>query len=64
MSSTGEQDKIIGIVHLEEKRTPRRVCSTFQYLKRAYKKDWETLIVRECSGRTGRNGFKLKRELV
>lgn len=46
MSSTGEQDKIIGIVHLEEKRTPRRVCSTFQYLKRAYKKDWET----NCKG--------------
>lgn len=34
---------------------------TFQYLKRAYKKDGEGVFTRVCSDRTGGNSFKLKK---
>jgi len=32
----------------------------FQYLKGAYKKDWDKLFSRACCDRTRSNGFKLK----
>ena len=37
------------------------LIATFQFLKGAYKKAAEGLLVKECRDRTRSNGFKLKK---
>jgi len=37
-----------------------KACSSFQYLKGAYRKDGENLFSKACRDRTRGNGFKLR----
>ncbi|PKU48457.1 hypothetical protein llap_1198 [Limosa lapponica baueri] len=50
----------LGLFRLEKRRLWEDLIMTFQYLKGAYRREWEGLFIRECSDRTGGNGFKLK----
>ncbi|KAK4819096.1 LOW QUALITY PROTEIN: hypothetical protein QYF61_025355 [Mycteria americana] len=51
---------LAGQEQLEEKGPIEDLTAAFQYLKAAYRKDGEGLLIRECSDRTRGNGFKLK----
>ena len=50
----------LGLFSLEKRRLQGDLLAAFQYLKGAYRKDWEGLLIRECSDKTRANGFKLK----
>ena len=45
---------------LEKRRLWGDLIAAFQYLKGAYRKDGEGLLIRECRARMRGNGFKLK----
>jgi len=45
---------------LEKRRLQKDLIAAFQYLNGAYRKDGEGLLIKECSGRTRGNVFKLK----
>ncbi|KAK4815725.1 hypothetical protein QYF61_006763, partial [Mycteria americana] len=46
---------------LEKRRLRGRLFAAFQYIKGAYKKDGERLLIKACSDRTRGNSFKLKK---
>ncbi|KAJ7406943.1 hypothetical protein BTVI_64478 [Pitangus sulphuratus] len=50
----------MGLFILEKRRLWGDLVAAFQYLKGAYKRAEEALIMRACSDRTRGNGFKLK----
>jgi len=50
----------VGLFSLEKRRLWGDLLAAFQHLKGAYRKDREGQFVRESSGRTRDNGFKLK----
>ncbi|RMC11935.1 hypothetical protein DUI87_11063 [Hirundo rustica rustica] len=49
-----------GVVQAGEEKAPRRPQSTFQYLKRTYKRAGAGLFTRAWNDRTRQSGFKLK----
>jgi len=53
-------DRELGLFSLEKRRLQGDLTADFQYLKRAYRKDGETIFSRICCDRTRSNGFKLK----
>ena len=52
----------LGFSSLEKRRLQRDLIEAFQYLKRAYKKAGEGLLIRACSDGTRRNSFKLEED--
>ncbi|KAJ7425327.1 hypothetical protein BTVI_03218 [Pitangus sulphuratus] len=55
-----ERLREMGLFSLEKRRLQGDFVVAIQYLKGAYKKDKEGLVIRACSDRTRGNGFKLK----
>ena len=51
---------VFGLLSLEKKRLHRDLTVAFQYLKEAYKKDGNRLLLRACCNRTRGDGFKRK----
>ena len=52
--------KELGLFRLEKRRLWEDFIAASQYLKGAYRKAGEGLIIRECGNRTRENGFKLE----
>jgi len=50
----------LGLFSLEKRRLRGDLITSFQYLKRAYKKAGEGLFTKECRDRRRDNSFKLK----
>ena len=49
----------LGLFSLEKRRLWGDLIAAFHYLKGAYKKDGDRILIRACSNRTTGNGFKL-----
>jgi len=45
---------------LEKRRLREDLIAVFQYLKGAYRKEWENIFSRACCGRTRNSGFKVR----
>ena len=62
MEQLSYEDRLrqLGSFSLEKRRLQRDLIEAFQYVKGAYKKDWDRLFSRACCERTGSNGSKLK----
>ena len=62
MEQLSYEDRLrqLGSFSLEKRRLQRDLMEAFQYVKGAYKKDWDRLFSRACYERTRRNGSKLK----
>ena len=54
------QVRELGLCSLEKSRLRRELVAAFQYLKGAYRKAEEGLLIRACHNRTRENGFKLE----
>ena len=54
------ENKHLELFSLEKRRLWGDLIVTFQYLKRAYRKDGDRLFSRACCNRTRGNGFKLR----
>ena len=50
----------MGLFSLEKTRLWGHLIAAFQYLKGAYRKDWENIFSRACCNRTRSNDFKLR----
>ena len=55
-----ERLRELGMLSLEKRKLQRDLIVAFQYLKGAYKLEGERLFLRVDSGRTRRNGLKLR----
>ncbi|PKU48709.1 hypothetical protein llap_1033 [Limosa lapponica baueri] len=51
----------LGLFSPEKRRLWGDPIAAFQYLRRAYRKDGESLFTKACSDRTRENGFKLEK---
>ncbi|PKU46691.1 hypothetical protein llap_3008 [Limosa lapponica baueri] len=62
MEHLSHEDRLreLGLFRLEKRRLQGHLIAAFQYLKGAYRRAREGLLVRKCSDRTRGNGFKLK----
>ena len=52
----------LGFFGLEKRRQRGDLIAAFQYLKGAYRKAGEGILIWACSDRTRGNGFKLEKE--
>jgi len=57
-----ERLRQLGLFNLEIRRLWEDLTATFRYLKGAYRKDAERLLITKCSDKTRSNDFKLKKD--